>query len=91
VAITHGARLMVSGDTGPLHVAGAVGTPLVALFGPTLPERNGPWAANDVTLSPAASCACFYERRCKRAVPCIDDITVDDVVEAVGRRLGAHE
>jgi ADP-heptose:LPS heptosyltransferase len=91
VAITHGARLMVSGDTGPLHVAGAVGTPLVALFGPTLPERNGPWAANDVTLSRVATCSCVYERRCKRAAPCIDDIAVDEVVQAVRRRLGVHE
>jgi len=91
VAITHGARLMVSGDTGPLHVAGAVGTPIVALFGPTLPERNGPWAANDVTLSRVATCSCFYERRCKRAEPCIDDIAVDEVVQAVRRRLGVDE
>ena len=36
-------ELMVSGDTGPLHIAAAVGTPVVALFGPTHPERNGPW------------------------------------------------
>jgi len=91
VAIAHGARLMVSGDTGPLHVAGAVGTPLVALFGPTLPERNGPWAAGDVTLSRVATCSCFYERRCKKAAPCIDDIAVDEVVQAVRHRLGVHE
>ena len=91
VAITHGARLMVSGDTGPLHLAGAVGTPLVALFGPTLPERNGPWATNDVTLSRVATCSCLYERRCKKAAPCIDDIAVDEVVQAVRRRLGVHE
>jgi lipopolysaccharide heptosyltransferase I len=91
VAIARGARLMVSGDTGPLHVAGAVGTPLVALFGPTLPERNGPWASADVTLSRVATCSCFYERRCKNAAPCIDDIAVDEVVQAVRRRLGGHE
>ncbi len=91
VAIARGARLMVSGDTGPLYVAGAVGAPLVALFGPTLPERNGPWASNDVTLSRVAACSCFYQRRCKKAVPCIDDITVDEVVQAVRQRLGGHE
>jgi lipopolysaccharide heptosyltransferase I len=91
VAIARGARLMVSGDTGPLHVAGAVGTPLVALFGPTLPERNGPWASADVTLSRASSCSCRYERRCKKVLRCIDDITVDEVVQAVRRRLGGDE
>jgi len=91
VGITRAARLMISGDTGPLHIAGAVGTPLVALFGPTRPERNGPWAPRDVTLSRVATCACQYERRCRRAVPCIDDIPVDEVVQAVRRRLSAHE
>jgi ADP-heptose:LPS heptosyltransferase len=37
------ARLMITGDSGPMHVAAALGTPLLALFGPTLPERSGPW------------------------------------------------
>jgi heptosyltransferase-1 len=91
VALAHGARVMVSGDTGPLHIGGAVGTPLVALFGPTLPERNGPWAPSDVTVSRVAGCSCVYERRCTKATPCIDDITVDEVVRAVRQRLGVHE
>jgi ADP-heptose:LPS heptosyltransferase len=90
VGIVRAARLMVSGDTGPLHIAAAVGTPLVALFGPTLPERNGPWASRDVTLSRVADCSCLYERRCRRAVPCIDDIGVDEVVQAVRQRLSVH-
>ena len=81
---------MVSGDTGPLHIAGAVGTPLVALFGPTSAERNGPWAKADVTLSQVANCSCVYERRCRKATPCIEDITVDAVVDAVRRRLDRH-
>jgi ADP-heptose:LPS heptosyltransferase len=37
------ARLMVTGDSGPMHVAAALGTPVIALFGPTLPEQTGPW------------------------------------------------
>ncbi len=90
VGIARAARLMVSGDTGPLHIAGAVGTPIVALFGPTSPKRNGPWAARDVTLSRVASCSCPYERRCRRAVPCIDDIAPDEVVQAVRQRVGVH-
>jgi lipopolysaccharide heptosyltransferase I len=39
------ARLMVTGDTGPMHCAAALGVPVVALFGPTWPERTGPWGA----------------------------------------------
>ena len=66
-SIAEGARLMVSGDTGPLHIGGAVGVPIVALFGPTRVERNGPWADADVTLSQFAQCECHYERRCRHA------------------------
>ena len=43
VALARAAALVVSGDTGPLHIATAVGTPTVSLFGPTDPERNGPY------------------------------------------------
>jgi lipopolysaccharide heptosyltransferase I len=90
VAIARSARVMVSGDTGPLHIACAVGTPVVALFGPTFADRNGPWSPRDVVVARSESCSCFYERRCRRAVPCIDDIGVPEVVSAVGRCLTPH-
>jgi lipopolysaccharide heptosyltransferase I len=90
VGLARAARLMLSGDTGPLHIAGAVGTPIVALFGPTQPERNGPWFEEDVTLSQVQECVCLYERQCTRASRCIDDIAVDDVVAAIRRRMAAH-
>jgi len=90
VGVARGARLMISGDTGPLHIAGAVGTPIVALFGPTFPERNGPWSPRDVVVSRGAQCTCFYERRCRKTAPCIDDIGVDEVKDAVRQRLVAH-
>ena len=101
-AIARGARLMVSGDTGPLHIGGAVGTPLVAHFGPTYPERNGPWSPHDVVISRVATCSCLYERSCRRTIalphhrttasetPCINDIRVDEVLQAVRQRLTAH-
>ena len=84
------ARVMVSGDTGPLHIAGAVGTPIVALFGPTFPERNGPWSRHDITISRDAGCACHYQRQCRREVPCINDIGIGDVMDAVQQRLRVH-
>jgi lipopolysaccharide heptosyltransferase I len=87
LALSRGARLMLSGDTGPLHLAAAVGTPIVALFGPTSPARNGPWAAEDISLSRYGDCVCRYERTCRRARACIDDISVDEVREAIDRRL----
>jgi len=82
------AALVVSGDTGPLHIAAAMGTPLVGLYGPTFPERNGPWDPKDVVISRANVCVCHHKRHCLRGAPCIDEITLDEVVEASARRLG---
>lgn len=83
------ARVIVSGDTGPLHVAGAVGTPVVGLFGPTSAARNGPWRDGDAVISRHERCDCVYARRCRRAVPCIADISAGEVVAAVERRLAS--
>lgn len=90
VGIARHARLMISGDTGPLHIAGAVSTPIVALYGPTRPERNGPWGLHDVALSRVQQCSCVYERKCKKAERCIDDISVAEVMGAVQRRVSAR-
>jgi ADP-heptose:LPS heptosyltransferase len=86
-AIARRARVLISGDTGPLHIGGAVGTPLVALFGPTLAGRNGPWSAADIVISRTDSCSCLYRRRCRRNAPCINDIHLAEVLDAVERRL----
>ena len=86
-ALARRARLLVSGDTGPLHIGGAVGTPIVALFGPTSAERNGPWSSSDISISRLADCECHYERRCRLDAPCIEGIAVDEVVGAVEQQL----
>ncbi len=85
VALSRQARLLVSGDTGPLHIAAAVGTPVVALFGPTTSSRNGPWAPTDVSLSRYEHCACHYERRCKRPAAewCLGAIGAGEVSTAI--------
>lgn len=85
--IAKAARVAVSGDTGPLHIACAVGTPVVALFGPTKAERNGPWSAGDVVVARTERCECLYQRECQRGAPCIDEIAVDEVTAALDRRL----
>jgi len=90
VGIARSARLMISGDTGPLHIAAAVSTPIVALYGPTRPERNGPWGLYDVAISRVQNCSCVYERTCKKAERCIDDISVAEVMSAVQRRIAAR-
>lgn len=90
LALARHARLVVSGDTGPLHLAASVGAPIVALFGPTRPERNGPWHAADESVSRAAGCACLHKRRCLIGRPCIDGISIEEVFAACVRRIGVH-
>lgn len=87
VALLRGALLMVSGDTGPAQLAAAVGTPIVGLYGPTWPARNGPWSPDDVALSRAEICRCHHRRRCRLPVMCLLDIEVEEVLAAVERRL----
>jgi lipopolysaccharide heptosyltransferase I len=86
-ALMRSAALAISGDTGPLHIAAAVGTPIVGLFGPTRPERNGPWEPRDEVISRSDTCVCHHKRQCLRGAPCINEITVEQVIAAAERRL----
>ena len=90
VALARGAQVMVSGDTGPTHLAGAVGTPLVGIYGPTRPSRNGPMAADDVIVTRDAICQCHHLRRCRLSRMCLLDIEVEEVLGAVERRLNVR-
>ncbi|HET8826019.1 MAG TPA: glycosyltransferase family 9 protein [Terriglobales bacterium] len=55
IALTRRAKLFIGGDTGPLHLAAAMDVPLVAIFGPTDPARNGPFSKNSIVLRNPAS------------------------------------
>jgi heptosyltransferase I len=85
-ALLQGARCIVGGDTGPLHLAVALGTPAVALFGPTDPARNGPYPPGEIVLrSPKAVTS--YGRG-NETDPSLLEVSVDDVFAAVKQRLG---
>ena len=90
VAFARAAALVVSGDTAPLHIAVAVRTPTVGIFGPTDPVRNGPISPDDQVLSRYGECGCHYDRRCHRSRWCITEITVAEVCAAIQRRLAAR-
>jgi len=89
LALSARAALMVSGDTGPVHIAAAMRTPIVGLYGPTWPERNGPWDADDIVVSRAEACECHHKRECRRgaAEMCLNEISIESVKDAVDLRL----
>ena len=87
MALVQRAAIVVSGDTGPLHLAAAAGTPVVGVYGPTNPARNGPWAPADVCVSRFDQCRCHHKRRCTAPDWCLDHVRVEQVVAAVGERL----
>ncbi len=78
--------LLVSGDTGPMHLASAVGTRVVALFGAADPVRTGPVGEGDrVIQSATVACVPCRSRNCAnpRYLECMEKIAVDEVYEAV--------
>ena len=84
--VLEGADAVVVGNTGPAHLAAAVGTPVVSLFAPTVPaERWRPWGVPHVLLGDsAAGCAGTRARTCPvPGHPCLDGIAPERVVEAV--------
>lgn len=89
LALASAARVLVSGDTGPLHLAAAAGTPVVGVYGPTPPGRNGPWDVRDEVISSHDTCDCVFKRQCTASTWCLERITVDAVAEAASRRLEA--
>jgi lipopolysaccharide heptosyltransferase I len=84
IALARRAKLLVGGDTGPLHLAAAVGTPIVAIYGPTDPGRNGPLAPHNITLWNHGPID--YTRRAAKA-GFIAGISVDSVLAALRQRL----
>jgi ADP-heptose:LPS heptosyltransferase len=81
---------VVTGNTGPAHLAAAVGTPVVSLFAPTVPAcRWRPWGVRHVLLGDQdIACAGCRATRCPLpGHPCLGSVTVDDVVSALRRLL----
>jgi heptosyltransferase I len=88
-ALARTCRLFLAADTGPLHIAGAMGTPLVGLFGPTDPARNGPWSKGDEVVRRIPACAPCHKRSCDTHQDIMKKILPSAVLEAVARRLAS--
>lgn len=82
--------LMVTNDTGPMHVAAALQKPIVALFGPTDPRRTGPYRQSDGVLQTTTlPCVPCLKSRCfrSRQMECLENVSVSAVIQAVEQRL----
>ncbi len=76
--------VLLTNDSGPMHIGYAVGTPLVAVFGSTSADHTGPVGERDLVLKKDVECSPCYERTCKRGdLKCMDLITSDEVFESV--------
>lgn len=89
IALTRRARLFIGGDTGPMHLAAALQVPVVAIFGPTDPARNGPYGTRSIVLRNLAS-ATTYARRSQPDEGMLE-IGVDEVVDAAGKLLASGQ
>lgn len=86
VALISETDVLVTNDSGPMHIGYAVGTPVVAVFGSTSPKLTGPAGYGDIVISKDVDCAPCFERTCrKREIRCMDLITSGDVFDAVKR------
>jgi heptosyltransferase I len=87
MALLRGAEVIVGGDTGPLHLALALRTRGVAIYGPTDPARNGPYPPQEIVLRKSG--AITSHKRISETDPSLLAVSVDEVFEAVRKRLGA--
>ena len=86
MALLRGAELVIAADSGPLHLANAFGTPVVGLYGPTSPDRNGPYGGRDIVVRNLDDADTTYKRGDSYSEE-MYSITVDQVMEAVEERL----
>ena len=88
-ALLASASLLLTNDSGPMHIAAAMGTPVVALFGPTSPLRTGPYGAEHRVLRSEVPCSPCFSRSCRNPVQleCLATIDPKTVIDAVREQL----
>ncbi len=90
MALLGRAKFIVAADTGPLHLASALGTPVIGLYGPTKPNRNGPYGPADMVVCNARAEDITYKRGTDYS-PAMLSITVEQVICAIEQKVGAAQ
>lgn len=75
--------LYVGGDTGPMHMAVAMGTPVLGIFGPSDPERNGPYGEGQKVLQSEIECIKCWKRNCPTSLECMEKVTPVSVIDGI--------
>jgi lipopolysaccharide heptosyltransferase I len=88
-ALLERADLVIANDSGPMHIAAALGRPLVTLFGPTNPTRTGPFNRPDTVLRLDIACSPCYSRKCSHQ-SCLQWLAPRAVLESARRQLLNH-
>jgi heptosyltransferase-1 len=89
VAVIKNASFMVCNDSGPMHIAAALGVPVFAVFGPTSPLRTGPYGGIHTVIREELPCApCYRKGGCKE-MKCLESITVERVYRAIMEKTGS--
>jgi len=85
VEVMRHARIVISNDSGPMHIAAGFKVPVVAIFGPTSPVRTGPYGKGHIVIKSDLECAPCFKKHCKD-LKCMQRITVDDVYETIRKK-----
>ncbi|PKL52025.1 MAG: lipopolysaccharide heptosyltransferase II [Nitrospira bacterium HGW-Nitrospira-1] len=80
IEVMRHARLVISNDSGPMHIAAGFQVPVVAIFGPTSPVRTGPYGAGNIVIQSDAACAPCFKKKCGD-MRCMTGISVEMVYE----------
>jgi heptosyltransferase-1 len=88
VALLAGAALVIGNDSGPSHIAAALGKPLVTLYGPTSPSATGPWGKMDGVVQFAVPCHPCYKKSCSHQ-SCLQKLEVAPVLTKIRQQMGS--
>jgi lipopolysaccharide heptosyltransferase I len=84
IAVIKGSKYLVTNDSGPMHIAAALGVPVFAIFGPTDPARTGPYGKGHTIIREPVKCAPCFKKRCGD-IKCMKDLSAEKVYRIIER------
>ncbi len=90
IAIINKADFMLTNDTGPMHIAAALNVPVFALFGPTDPEKTGPYGKGHTIIKSEKDCSPCFKKKCK-TINCLKDLSFQTVYEIIADQLDQQQ